>query len=43
MSGPATAADIGARVRAEWAVIATHGEPGEKVEPRFAIVEEGAA
>ena len=43
MSGPATAADIGSRVRAEWASTGAAGEPEEKVEPRFTIIAEGGA
>lgn len=41
MSGPATAADIGSRVRAEWASLGTAEETEEKVEPRFTIILEG--
>lgn len=43
MSGPATVADIGRRVRAEWVASGAPGDQEEKVEPRFTITEEETA
>jgi len=43
MSGSASANDIGKRVSGQWFTESTSEDGAQKIEPRFAIVEEGAA
>lgn len=43
MINPASAADIGKRVQGRWFREPADEDNVEKVEPRFAIVEDGAA
>ena len=43
LSGPATAADIGSRVCAQWVSIGVSQASEEKIEPRFIIISGGDA